>query len=289
MTCTVDLTGMQIDADFGQLDCHADQFDANVVLALLRSGHWQGKVVYVVRGAISENDCAAFHANFRSLLATHGSLRTPDSYIDADQVGSTQFLKSGQAYAESTVAAQTHVLSLFDGFSADRASHFMLDDRLLPGLLRRGVHFGPARFKSTYANHCTVRAWGDNGEMALQPHEDTSQIEAARIDGFEIQGVRVTVSFNVCVAYSGSGGELLVWNIRPSPALRRSLGLYDTGYPYALDLVRDVPRLSIELEPGDCYFLSSSFLHAVRPTVGERVTAGRFLGECQQDRVVFWT
>ena len=76
------------------------------------------------------------------------------------------------------------------------------------------------------------------------------------------------------------------WAVRFREGKAARFGLVISG---ACWLTTEAPAQSIRLEAGDCYFLSSSFLHAVRPSSGERVTAGRFMGECEDNRVVFWT
>ncbi|MFI9172419.1 2OG-Fe(II)-dependent halogenase WelO5 family protein [Streptomyces lincolnensis] len=264
-------------------------FDINIVISMLRDGHCDGSVAYVIRNAVPAGDCRTVYTNFKRIISEHGSQRAFDDIIKANQIGSTQFQKSGQAYAMSTARAQPLMLALFDNLSPDQASQFMLDNQLQASFLKHGLHFGPARFKSTYANYCTIRAWLDNGEMALHPHEDISQVQAARTDDFEIQAVETAMSFNVCIARSGSGGGTTVWDLQPSPEARRSLGLYDTGYPYPVDFVGGLPSFTLTLNPGDCYFLGASFLHGVQPTFGERVTAGRFMGLTKDNRVLFWT
>jgi hypothetical protein len=290
MTISDSNRGLQLGSRFRFLESDVDDFDVDVVLSMLRDGHSDGSVAYVIRGAVPAGTCQTVYSNFKSIITAKGSHRASGDGVKADQVGSTQFLKSGQEYAESTAGAQPLMLSLFDNVPADEATQFMMDNRLLPGFLKHGLHFGPARFKTTYANHCTIRAWLDNGPMALHPHEDISQVERARADGFEIHTVEYnTLSFNVCVAHSDSGGETTVWDLRPSPEVRRSLGLYESGYPYPLDFVQDLPSFTLTLNPGDSYFLSSSFLHGVHPTAGERVTAGRFMGLSHNSRVMFWT
>jgi hypothetical protein len=281
--------GLQLGSKFRYLESSLQGFDVDIVLSMLRDGHYKGSVAYVIRNAVPADDCRTVYSNFKSIIAGKGSQRAFDDIIKADQIGSTQFQKAGQEYAESTARAQSLMLALFDELPADRVSQFMLDKQLLAGFLKHGLHFGPARFKSTYANYCTIRAWLDNGEMSLHPHEDISQVEAARADEFEIQTVDNTMSFNVCVAHVGSGGETKVWDLRPSPDVRRSLGLYDTGYPYPIEFVEDLRSFTLLLNPGDCYFLSASFLHGVQRTIGERVTAGRFMGLSNDSRVLFWT
>lgn len=282
--------GLQLGSRFKYTESTVGEFDIDIVLSMLRYGHYDGSVAYVIRRAVPADDCQMVYSTFKSIIAEKGSQREFDNIIKADQIGSTQFQKSGQAYAESTARAQPLMLSLFDSLSAEQASQFMLDNQLLAGFLKHGLHFGPARFKSTYANYCTIRAWLDNNEMSLHPHEDISQVEAARADEFEIQTtIENTMSFNVCVAHIGAGGEAKVWDLRPSPDVRRSLGLYDTGYPYPFDFVENLRSFTLVLDPGDCYFLNASFLHGVQPMVGERVTAGRFMGLSNDNRVMFWT
>lgn len=289
MTIAASDRGLQLGSKFRCFESSMHDFDIDIVLGMLRDGHQDGSVAYVIRNAVPAEDCRTVYANFKRIIAEKGSQRAFDDIIKADQIGSTQFQKGGQEYARSTARAQPLMLELFDNLSADQASQFMLDNQLRAGFLKHGLHFGPARFKSTYANHCTIRAWLDNGEMALHPHEDISQVQAARTDDFEIQAVDSAMSFNVCVAHVGSGGQTTVWDLQPSPEVRRSLGLYDTGYPYPMDFVQDLPSFTLTLNPGDCYFLGATFLHGVQRTFGERVTAGRFMGLTKDNRVLFWT
>ncbi|ATL69772.1 2OG-Fe(II)-dependent halogenase WelO5 family protein [Nocardia terpenica] len=283
------IRGSQIGRDFRYSETDARNFDIDVILDLLRHGHSDGAVAYVIRGGADPLLCRSVHENFTRAIASIGSQRGPDRLVRTDQIGSTQFEKGGREYIDSTLQVQQQMLSLFDGMTPAQVSAFMLDNVLQEGFLRRGFHFGPARYKSAYANHCTVRAWLDNGQMSLHPHEDVSQIEKVRADQFEIEAIENTISFNVCVSRTGTGGEAVVWDLRPSPEWRRSLGVFDRGYPYPLDALDDVRSISVQLEPGDCYFLNASFLHGVRPTRGERVTAGRFLGVIPGNRIVFWT
>lgn len=281
--------GIQLGDRFGFIESSVDSFDIQVVMDMLVHGHSDGAVAYVLRGAVPTNLCERVGRRFRTLIDQRGSHREYDGYVKTNQIGSTQFDKGGHGYAEQTIAVQADMLQLFMDLSADEVTTFLLDGYLQHGFLASGVHFGPARFKSAYANHCTVRAWLDNGAMSLHPHEDISQIESAKLDGFEIESVRHTISFNMCVAKEGSGGEAVVWDLLPSPEYRTATGVYETGYPYPLEDIQEVRSFSLDLQQGDCYFLNASFLHGVRPSQGERVTAGRFIGAIADDRVVFWT
>jgi L-isoleucine 31-dioxygenase len=272
------------------IDVRAREFDPMIVASILRDGHHDGAIAYVLRSAVPTSTCRVVYDNFRRVIDSLGSDRADDGFVRTHQVGATQFDSTGAEYARKTIDAQHAVSFLFDGISDRDASQLMMDDVLPDGLAAgAGLAFGPARFKSTYANACTVRAWLDNGEMALHPHDDISQIEHARQDHFEIERVTDVVSYNACVKAAETGGELTVWNLRPSVEFRRNQGVYDTGYPYPQSILTDVLSVRIDLKQGDCYFLNSSYLHGVQPGVGQRVTAGRFIGAVSPYRAVHWT
>lgn len=281
--------GWQLHEQFRVLDVRFTDFDAAVVADMLKHGHCDGAVVYVLRGAVPKSTCDRISGNFLRQLNSHGSTRPDDGFVKVKQIGSTQFDKSGDAYARQTIAVQPDMYALFDNLDSSSVTKLMLDDVLVPALLKQGLHFGPARYKSTYANHCTVRAWLDNGGMSLHPHDDISQLETAKLDRFEIEAIRKTLSFNTCVRNQGGGGQLRVWDLHPSPELRRSFGVFNTGYPYPMDFVDTLPSITVELQEGDSYFLNASFLHGVLPAPGLRITSGRFIGAITDDKVVHWT
>lgn len=261
--------------------------DIDAIAEFIVTGDLGGALLVVLRARQGAEFCAALARQFTSMIARTGSDRDEDGFVRTQQIGATQFARGGRAYVTETMRHAPHVLDLFGVLPPDTVRSLFLDAELEPAFLRRGMLYRPALHLSGSANFATTRRWLNNGEMALHPHEDSAQLAFAAEDGFEIAGGRHTIAVNLCLADDGS--ELVVWNLRPDLALRRTLGLEKTGYPYPLDLVNGHECLSVRLNPGDLYFLNASYVHGVRNSAANaRITSGRFLTPLD-DKVVYWT
>lgn len=276
--------------DFGYIEHEARSLDFSIVKDLLFKGDHHGSVLYVVRNAMRADSYTQLLNAFDQQLAIRGSTRENDGFVKTHQIGATQFSKSGSEYSRSILESSTITLGMFDLVDEDVIEDCFLTRSLEQLFLKEGMHFGPARYKNSWAAFATMRRWLDNGRMALLPHEDKAQLKFAYKDDFEIKNVDIVLAYNACLERSGLGGELKVWNLEPDESLRNDLGVSDTGYPYPLEMLESVSCISVKLNPGDVYFLNANNLHGVTSMVnGQRLTAGRFLGATSGSKVIYWT
>lgn len=275
---------------FGYIEHDAQNIDFSIVKDLVFKGDHHGSVLYVVRDAVRVESCRQLLHAFDRQLSVRGSTRENDGFVKAHQIGATQFSKSGSEYSQSVLQSSNITLEMFGLVDEGVVEDCFLTRRLEQLFLKEGIHFGPARYKNSWAAFATMRRWLDNGCMALLPHEDKAQLEFARKDNFEIKQADIVLAYNVCLEKSGLGGDLKVWNLEPDESLRSDLGVSETGYPYPLEMLESVGCISVELNPGDVYFLNANNLHGVTSMVGgQRLTAGRFLGATSGSKVVYWT
>lgn len=275
---------------FKYLECDYSDLDFNVIYNMIKKGSHEGAVLYVIRGKNNKEVCEKIVSNFDSILEVKGTNREFDGYVNVDQVGSSQFAKSGFEYMLETRSVSDDTAQLFDDIPDEMVANFLLDDFLEEGFISKNINFRPSRFKSTYSNFSTIRRWLVNGSMSLHPHEDIAQLEYAKKDGYEIHKIKNTIACNACVSSSNDGGKLIVWNVIPSEESRKLNNVFDTGYPYSLDNLTDFESISIDLKQGDIYFMNASLIHGVTPCNNSvRTTMGRFIGQVESNKVVYWT
>ena len=279
---------MYDDAPFGILELEED-FDADLIARFIEAGGIGGARLIVLRGFADAGVCARLAARFNEIIAAHGSNRGEDGLVRNQQIGSTQFLRNGEAYVRETVAHLDHVIDLFSVLSPETVANLFLDEALEQAFLRRGKVYRPARHLGGQANFATTRKWLDNGAMVLHPHEDTAQIAQGAEDGFEIGGGTHTIAANLCIADDAEGSATVLWNHCPDDAVRREMGLEKSGYPYPIDYAERFEKVKVRSRRGDLYFMNASYLHGVEvsPT-NERITAGRFI-TCVGHKVLTWT
>ncbi|MFI5635613.1 hypothetical protein ACIA8E_41090 [Streptomyces sp. NPDC051664] len=285
------LTGACIEKNFSYLEVSASEVNPDVIFDIVTKGSHHGAIVYVLRDAFNPALATRVIENFDSILArTEGGNRTDDSFVKTNQIGATQFSRSGDEYVREVIQTSSISLDLFDGVAHDEIEQLFATELLEMTFAKKGMVLRSSRFKNIPAGFCTLRRWLDNGEMALMPHDDTAQLLSARKDGYEVAGATHVVSYNAAVETSDKGGALKVWNINPDEACRERLGLVSTGYPYPIDSLDGIESLTVQLRQGDAYFLNSSFIHGVSSVQeGRRLSAGRFVGKISDDVAVYWT
>ncbi len=148
--------------------------------------------------------------------------------------------------------------------------------------LQPGQALRPAQYNGCVAMPLRAAAWqGATSGFALAAHEDEQQLRDAGQRGFEIQEVGVPVALNFYARMPPAGGELRVWNVRPSQACKVELGVLGRGYPYPASALTDLEHIDVRPEPGDLVLLNGSFLHAVLGWEGDarqRVLYNGFAG-----------
>lgn len=285
------LSGVHIEENFSYLETSVAEIDTEIIYDIITRGNHNGAVVYVIRSAFHAETAARVVENFDRVLAeTSGGNRVDDNFVKTNQVGATQFSRSGEEYVREVLQTSPTSLDLLAGVSHEEVEQIFLTESLEKLFAEKGMIFRNSRFKNIPGGFSTFRRWLDNGEMALHPHDDTAQLLAARKDDYEIARARHVVSYNAAVETTDKGGALVVWNLNPDDRCRENLGLVGTGYPYPTDELVDLESFRLELRRGDVYFLNSSFIHGVSSLQeGRRLSAGRFIGQVADDLVVYWT
>ncbi|WP_444626238.1 2OG-Fe(II)-dependent halogenase WelO5 family protein [Flavobacterium columnare] len=248
--------------------------------------------VYVVRNFLKVDYCDDVKNEFLSILSdTNGGNRSKD-FVPVLQIGATQFTKSSTYYLEECESTKKNIDRLIDSIkNSEVREDFLLEKSLEEEFLNRGFIFKPSSFEGKEVNPFTIRQWTNSNDkgLSLLPHEDLSQLNLAKLDGYEIGDVKTVIACNLCLSNS-KGGELIIWNIDPDIELKKSLGVENSGYPYPIEMLNDVEHISININPGDLYFINANFIHAVKEIQGnERITLGRFMGFCSDDTIVYWT
>lgn len=263
--------------------------DMDLITRFILDGSIENNLLIVIRNLHSPEICAKLQRRFDDLIRAQGSDRGEDGFVRNQQIGSSQFHKTGAEYVRDTMRHAPRVLDLFGILDQAEVGSLFLDDALEAAFLKRGYIYRAARHLSGTANFATTRKWLNNGAMALHPHDDGAQLAFAAEDDFEIAAGRHTIAANFCIADDETGSELVVWNLKPDAKLRKSLGLEKTGYPYPLDFMRNYDSFRVKVRAGDLYFLNASYVHGVENgDTNFRITSGRFITQVS-NRVMYWT
>jgi L-isoleucine 31-dioxygenase len=247
-------------------------------------------------GALMAGDAVAIHVkNYvssnisESLTAAFGKVANSQRVdgVAAIEVGSGHFGKTVPEYKTSVKASK----KLFDQFSGvagfDVGKKIMSD---VASALPSGLKLRLARCDDVEVNHARAVQWAGADEgLALQVHEDRSQLHAAAQSSLEIQSVSIPVAFNLYPSVAHSGGALKVYNLQPDSQCRRLLGVSETGYPYNTALLNQVKSLEIVPSAGDLVLLCGAFLHGVTVASGGiRIVVNGFFGRADVNEVLWW-
>lgn len=276
---------------FSYLETEPDNVDFSVIKNIILHGHHQGNVLYIIRNFANKEICQDVAEKFNQMVDHNGGgNRADDGFVLTNQIGATQFSRNGEQYMAEVNRVNGSVAELMSVADSYATESLFLNRTLEDLFLDEGIHFGPARYKNSYACFATFRRWLDNGVMSLMPHEDRAQLKFAQQDDFEIADAMTVTAFNVCLEAAQGGGELKMWNLDPDEPCRARFGVTDTGYPYPPHLLQGVESLSVRLNAGDIYFMNACHLHGVSSvSQGSRLTAGRFIGRLNNSKVVYWT
>lgn len=284
------MTGIRV-KNFSHMETSAADIDPDIIHDIITHGDHDGVIVYVIRDAFSTSAAARIVQNFDRLLSeTAGGNRSDDGYVKTNQIGATQFSRSGEEYVREVIQTSPLSLDLLEDVTHDEIEQIFNTELLERTFAKKGVVFRSSRYKNIPGGFATLRRWLDNGQMSLLPHDDTAQLGCAEKDGYEVARAGHVVSYNAALEATEKGGALKVWNLNPDEDCRVRLGLSNTGYPYPIAELSDLESMTVQLRQGDAYFLNSSFIHGVSSLVeGRRLSAGRFIGQISSDVVVYWT
>lgn len=254
------------------------EFDPQLVLDVL-----QGRSLGVIfRDVIPEHVRKQMVARFWESPARRHREGEPSHYV-----GAYHWNKPVETYAAEAAEVLPHVREVLD---VPGSPWWLFHEQVGAALAREGAQLRVAETGGGCACPALVRAWDQQGEFALEPHEDTAQCRDPRQSGFEIQDVvaHEVCAVNMCIEHQ-QGGRLVVWNIRPDDDCRRRLGLVYTGFPYPHDALDDVDELRLDIHEGDVYVFNGGHVHAVDTTVGHRTNVSFLIGYKDDQTVVTWT
>lgn len=239
-------------------------------------------VACIFRKAISHFVCESICKEF---LRHPLTACRPDA--EAYYLGAYHFDKTLADYvaqSRTTRDAISHFSSLFPELNASAGSAF----RAI--LKESGLNARLAACEGEEVNPFILRRWAYEGNYTLDPHEDEAQCSDPRQLGFEVQAAvgRPIVAANACLC-NGTGGELVIWNYRPTAEDRKRLGTENCGYPYSPEVLKEKERLVMTIQAGDLYFFDGGYVHAVGAISAPRTTAAFFLGTLPDGTVLQWT
>lgn len=237
---------------------------------------------FVVKQFASKEDCDRVAVNF---VNSPFSMQRSDG-VPGRTVGLSVFGLRPELYFKNVSHSRSHVYSLFEGCSHIPAR---LEDSLRKGLPTclslRPAQYGDQQFLTLRANE-----WTGTGNMALEYHEDASQLLLPEQSCLEISRTLLPVAVNLYCKTPTYGGQLLIANIIPDLQSKRKLGLEHTGYPYPICLLHSFSIIEVDIGQGDLVVFNGSFLHAVRMGSGggRRLVLNQFLGQVDDCTVVSW-
>ena len=248
--------------------------------------------IYIVRNYIDKNICEELKCVFyRILNRTNGGTRKGD-FVPVLQIGATQFNKCTSDYLSDCQKTKPYINEILDSV----ANKFPNNDLLLNKSLQKAfkddnIKFDASSYKDQNVNQFTIRKWtnANHAKLSLLPHEDLSQLGVAKKDNYEICTINRVIASNLCIA-NNLKGRLIIWNIKPEKQVKINLGIEYKGYPYPLSMLEGFQKLSVKINSGDLYFINANLIHAVEEiNTGERITMGRFMGMCSENKIVYWT
>lgn len=147
-----------------------------------------------------------------------------------------------------------------------------------------------AEHKGRPASPFWIRAFDASEEYLISPHDDVPQLSCPKQAGFEIQQVQNIIAVNACLE-NENGGMLMHYNLQPDNNMRRAYGVENTGYPYPSQALEEVPKIELETQKGDFYFLNANNIHAVKVASKSpylRTTFSWFMGLRDDNTVLYW-
>ena len=181
-------------------------------------------------------------------------------------------------------AADTHELfkTLFNGYDDPVKTFYKMlsclapDKRVMTAREPDGRLYGPAVFRVYYA------------DIGHGPHFD-SVAKRQKLFNYEVSRFQHQLAGVMCFQNSekeGESGEPFLYNCPWTPAVQE----YITEATFSQYVVEQgIPRIQIQLEPGDLYFFFSENIHEVPPVIGEKphIVLAAFFGMSPDDEEIF--
>jgi hypothetical protein len=275
------ITGWSGDEDYFVVK-EFHEFSPEAVVDVLR-GRYAGALF---RNMVKPDDCAELARRFWASPArmTRG-VEAPGYYL-----GAYTWEKPTAQYMDDSEKVAAAIDEFLD-IPNDPLSVFY--GGLSEALAKEGAIVRTSEHEGRKGCRALLRSWHGQGEYALAPHDDNSQLmQPGQVD-FEIQkvGDRPVGALNICLE-NGSGGRLVYWNIQADEESKRRLGVEYTGSPYPIAGLEGIESKWIDVHAGDVYVFNGSHIHAVEPNTDpalRRTTLAGMLAFIDDDTVVTWT
>jgi len=238
-----------------------------------------------IKGAATKETCERIARNFNE---NEGVMIRKDG-VDGKYIGASHFKKGCQAYFEESSRNKRYIDALLgDVLDPVRAAFSLLDMTLS----ERGGSIRLASSSVGKANYCRALCWTGQNAYALEPHDDLAQVLHAG-EGYEFVDVakHQVVAVNFYPSMPEQGGDLRIWNYKPTPEEKEVHGLAKTGYPYTPDLLDEKEYWDLGVNAGDLVLLNGAFVHAVtkQSRQGTRLLLHAFMGFVDETHAVWWT
>ena len=193
------------------------------------------------------------------------ALRDRLDNVVAIKIGADQYAKASDQYLAEVEESSLEVSKLFH-----KAYHIGEKARAdIQACLHQGVGLRRADFNGHLAGDIRGVKWLGQGEFALPPHEDFSQLSHPGQTGFEIQEVETPVAFNIYPFVAPCAGNFRAYNIQPDEGTRARLNVMHTGYPYPIESLDVFQHIDVQVESGDALLFNGRFVHGVLGKNGE--------------------
>ena len=246
----------------------------------------RGRVAVVhVKGAASRESCRQIVKN----MDANQGIQDRNDGVPGQYIGSSHYRKAAREYFFESSMNRPHIQALLgDVVDPLRAVFGVLSQKLTD-------ERGTLRLASTddgRANYCRALCWTGTGRYALEPHDDVGQVEHAG-DGYDLAAASryEVVALNFYPSMPEQGGDLRIWDYKPSAEEKRELGLEKTGYPYPESVLADKDYWDLGVSAGDLLLINGGYVHGVtrQSDEGRRVLLHAFVGFINDREAVWWT
>jgi hypothetical protein len=246
---------------------------------------WLGETQAVlVKQGLSKEYCQTVVEGFK----TSEIRRDRRDGVPGQEIGATQYGKSGADYSRQAAVVNPELAKIFGGYDNPLA----MEMRRLGAAFRDiGVHLRPLTYNGEAAASARLAMWMADMKDArwlLKPHDDMAQVRGYQ--DWEISRLDRVIAINIYVSAIAGSGQLVLTGWKPTDEDRRERGVEKSGYPYAESEVLHRPHMVMPVETGDIAIIDGSFAHGVLVGEGatnDRLLANFFIGKAG-NTAVYW-
>lgn len=239
--------------------------------------------VALIKNVMSAEDCNIIADGFFNSCNRKKRPDTVPGYI----LGATHYGKSPDEYFQQCAASKESLHQFF----GDTPDPMRLVHEAVAKSVKRPVR--ASRFGDQEALHARIVEWlpktSVEDDFLLLPHEDFSQVNCDRNEGWELRDAHNIMAINFYASSLSGAGCLRIYDYIPDVATRDGLNLQGNGYPYPFHLLKDKSYVELAVETGDLAVINGKYIHAVTPSRSRRVVVNSFLTLTPKGEYVYWT